>query len=83
MAKLLISQCNDVFVAIRELKNKTKQNMLYMSCWPGLLSWAQNIPSVECYGPVYAVIGKFTKKRILLNYMLVFFQSFIRLSIHS
>lgn len=54
-----------------------------MSCWPGLLSWAQNFPSVECYGPVYAVIGKVTKKRIL-NYMLVFcFQSFIRLSIYS
>ena len=44
-----------------------------MSCWPGLLSWAQNFPSVECYGPVCAVIGKVTKKIILLNYMLVFF----------
>lgn len=76
MVKLLISQCNDVFVAIRELKNKTKQNKTcwYMSYWPGLLSWAQNFPSVECYGPVYAVIGKVTKKRILLNYMLVFFK---------
>ena len=81
MAKLLMSQCNDVFVAIRELKKK-KNTCWYMSCWPGLLSWAHNFPSVECYGPVCAVIGKVTKKRILLNYMLVFFfQSFIRLSI--
>ena len=56
MAKLLISQYNDVFVVIRKLQKKN--TCWYMSCWPGLLSWAQNFPSVECYGPVYAVIGK-------------------------
>lgn len=47
-----------------------------MSCWPGLLIWPQNFPSVECYGPACAVIGKVSKKRILLNYMLVFFPKF-------
>ena len=35
MAKLLMSQCNDVFVAIRELKKKKEYMLVYV-----MLAWS-------------------------------------------
>lgn len=43
-----------------------------MSGWPGHLSWAQDVSSIDGGRPLYAVIGKVTKKNILLNSILTF-----------